>query len=71
MKKTQSGLVIVKEAYCRNLKAIVALTMKQTKDGNIKHGVVITNPRSGARTRLRTFEGISGAWTLYKTILNA
>ena len=71
MEKTHSGLEIVKKDYCKNMRVLVSLTRKTTKNGEIKHGVVITNPRSGARTRLRTFDGIGGAWNLYKTILNA
>ena len=71
MEKTYSGLEIVKKEVNNNLNAEIALTRKTTKSGNIRHAVVMTNLRTGRRMRLKSFLGISGAWTLYKTMLNA
>ena len=71
MERTNKGLDIVKKANNDNLGYEVALTRKTTKNGNIRHGVVITNNRTGVRTRMKTFLGIAPAFNLYKTLLNA
>ena len=69
MEKTRSGLEIVKSEMNNNIGVKVSLTRKTTKSGKIRHGVVITNPRSGIHTRLKSFEGIGKAWELYKKML--
>lgn len=71
MEKISSGLEIVKKEVNTNLGYEVVLTRKTNKQGHIKHGVVVTNTRTGCRTRLKTFHGISGAYKLYKTCVNA
>ena len=68
MIKTKSGLVIVKKEANNHIGFDVTLTRKTTLSGKIKYGVVITNARTGIRTRLRTFNGIGEAWKLYKTM---
>lgn len=70
MKKTNSGLVIMREVSANNLGgATISLTRKTMKSGKVKYGVVLTNPRSGLHTRLKTFNGIKGAWDLQKALL--
>lgn len=71
MERTNSGLDIVKKDVNANLGFEVALTRKTTKNGNIRHGVVITNIRTGVRMRLKTYLGIAPAFNLYKSMLNA
>lgn len=69
--KTAHGTDIIRKEENTNLGYEVALTRKTTKGGNIRHGVVITNLRTGVRTRMKTFTSIAPAFNLYKTMLNA
>lgn len=69
MKKLNSGLVILRQESNRKLGIDVALTRKTLKSGIIRHGVVITDKRSGNRIRLRTPSGIGGAWKIYKGMM--
>ena len=69
MEKTRSGMEIIKSEINHNIGVKVSLTRKTTKSGKIRHAVVITNPRSGLHTRLKSFEGIGGAWELYKRMM--
>lgn len=71
MERTNSGLVIVKKENNDNLGFEVALTRKTTKSGNIRHAVVITNNKTGVRTRLKSFLGLGPAFALYKQMVNA
>ena len=71
MEKTNSGLEIVKKEINTSLGYEVALTRKTTIKGNIRHAVVITNLRTGVRTRLKSYLGIAPAFALYKSMLNA
>lgn len=71
MEKTSKGLEIVKKETNAALGYEVALTRKTTRNGNIRHAVVITNLRSGVRTRLKSYLGIAPAFALYKTMLSA
>ena len=71
MEKTTTGLEIVKRETNDALGYEVALTRKTTKNGNIRHAVVITNIRTGVRTRIKSYIGIAPAFALYKTMLNA
>ena len=69
--KTMNGTDIIKKEENRKLGYEVALTRKTTKNGNIRHGVVITNLRTGIRTRMKTYRTIAPAFNLYKTMLIA
>ena len=69
--KTLCGTEIIKKDTNHSLGYEVALTRRTTKNGNIRHGVVITNKRTGIRTRMKTYLGIAPAFKLYKTMLNA
>ena len=69
MTKLASGLEIIKTEV-NNIGVEVALTRKTTKNGNIRHGVVITNPRTGVHMRLKSFLGIAPAFALYKSMMN-
>ena len=71
MERTHKGLEIVKKEVNANLGYEVALTRKTTLGGNIRHGVVITNLRTGVRTRLKTYLGIAPAFKLYKSMVTA
>ena len=68
MERTNSGLEIVKKEV-NSLGFTVSLTRKTTKGGNIRHGVVITNP-AGRHTRLKSYLGIAPAFALYKQMVN-
>ena len=69
--KTAHGTDIIRKADNKTIGYEVALTRKTTKNGNIRHGVVITNIRTGVRTRMKTYLGIAPAFALYKNMLNA
>lgn len=69
--KTANGTDIIRKERNAALGYEVALTRKTTKNGNIRHAVVITNLRTGIRTRLKSFLGIAPAWKLYKSMMNA
>ena len=71
VEKTAHGTDIIKREENKALGYEVALTRKTTKNGNIRHGVVITNLRTGIRTRLRSYKTIEPAFNLYKTMLEA
>lgn len=71
MKKLASGLEILKEESTKSGNMIVSLTRKTNKAGEIKHGVVLTNPVSGRHRKVRTFDGVSGAMAVYKALVNA
>ena len=69
--KTLNGTEIIKKDVNHGLGYEVALTRRTTKSGNIRHGVVITNQRTGIRTRMKSYLGLAPAFKLYKTMLNA
>ena len=69
MERTNKGLDIVKKTVNGNIE--VALTRKTTKNGNIRHAVVVTDTRTGVRTRLKSYLGIAPAFALYKSVANA
>ena len=71
MVRTAKGLEIVKSEKNLGLGYEVALTRKTTLNGNIRHGVVITNLRTGVRTRLHSYLGVAPAFKLYKQMVNA
>lgn len=71
MERINSGLEIVKKETNDALGYEVALTRKTTKSGNIRHAVVITNLRTGVRTRLKSYLGIAPAFRLYKSMMEA
>lgn len=47
----------------------VELTRKMTVAGKIIYAVVITNMNTGRHYKIKMFEGIGGAWDLYKTAI--
>ena len=47
----------------------VELTRKMTINGKIIYAVVVTSLKNGHHYLIRTFDGISGAWKLYKDAL--
>ena len=69
--KTANGTDIIKAEQNAALGYEVALTRKTTKNGVIRHGVIITNLRTGIRTKLKTYTTLAPAFNLYKTMLNA
>ena len=69
--KTANGTEIIREDVNTNLDYTVALTRKTTKNGNVRHAVVITNNRTGIRTLIKSFLTLSPAFALYKNMLNA
>ena len=68
--KTANGTEIIKRED-NKLGYEVSLTRRTTKSGNIRHGVVLTNKRTGGHMRMKSYLGIAPAFNLYKTFLNA
>lgn len=68
MKKTASGLEIIRNADSTIKGKTVALTRKTNKAGEIRHGVVLTNTRNGRHHRIGTFTKIAPAFKLYKSL---
>lgn len=68
MKKTASGLEIIRSADSTIKGKTVALTRKTNKAGEIRHGVVLTNTRNGHHHRIGTFTEIATAFKLYKSL---
>ena len=68
MKKTASGLEIIRSADSTIKGKTVALTRKTNKAGEIRHGVVLTNTRNGHHHRIGTFTEIATALKLYKSL---
>ena len=64
-----SGMQIIRKAKADGIRSRVFLTRKTTKDGDIKHAVVIEN--KGRFVRLNSFNGIGEAYKLYKTMVTA
>lgn len=61
----------VKVVKAENNKAAnlrVKLTRKTTKAGDIRYGVIVKG-RNKVHTKLRTYDNILEAWTLYKQVL--
>lgn len=48
----------------------VELNRKMTIAGKIIYAVVVTNMKSGRHYLVRTFDGIGGAWKLYKEAIS-
>lgn len=70
MEKTNSGLEIIRKAQSTVHGKTVVLTRKTNKAGEIRHGVVLESA-SGRHRRIATFEGISDAFKLYKSLVKA
>lgn len=47
----------------------VELTRKMTIAGKIIYAVIVTNMKTGNHYLIKTFDGISGAWDMYKAAL--
>lgn len=67
----RSGLVIVKSENNGNLKNRVNLTRKTVRDGSVKYGVTLTKLGTHRHTMLNTFNNITDAWAVYKTLRSA
>lgn len=70
MEKINSGLEIIRKAQSTISGKTVVLTRKTNKAGQIRHGVVLESA-SGRHTRIGTFEGVSDAFRLYKSLVKA
>ena len=68
--KTFNGTEIIKSGKNEASGYEVFLTRRTTKNGNIRHGVVI-KPSLGRYTKIKSYLGIGQAFTLYKNMLNA
>lgn len=68
--KTFNGTEIIKSGKNEVNGYEVFLTRRTTKNGNIRHGVVI-KPHLGRYTRIKSYLGIEPAFNLYKNMLNA
>ena len=68
MLKTNSGLEIVKIADSMARGQRVLLTRKTTKGGNIRHGVVLEDKRTGRHWKIGSFLGIAPAFKAYKAL---
>ena len=67
MRKTENGLVIIKEAESTVEGKKVMLTRKTNKAGEIRHGVVLES-RRGTHFRVGTFTSITPAFLCYKAL---
>ena len=65
--KTMRGTEIIKTGSNKDYE--VALTRRTTKNGTIRHAVVIT--KNGIRTLVKSYTTLAPAFNLYKAILNA
>ena len=68
MCKTRNVLRIVKSEDNNNINVIVKLTRKTMLNGAIRYAVVICN-HNQVHTRLKSYDNISEAWTLYKKMM--
>lgn len=63
----QNGTKILKQAHSAILQNLtVMLTMKTTKGGYIRYGVVIADPMARKYQKARTCRTISEAWNTFK-----
>lgn len=69
IEKTESGLEILRRAESTVKGKTVSLTRKTNKAGEIRHGVVLTNNRTGTHRRVGTFTEIAPAFKLYKAMV--
>ena len=65
MKRTEN-LTVVKIADSTVKGLNVILTRKTTKNGNVRHGVVLENKRNGRHQLVGSFIGITAAWNAFK-----
>ncbi len=68
MKKTDTGLEIVKSAVSTVRGRRVILTRKTTKAGEIRHAVILESMRSGRHQKIGTFAGLAPAFRVYKAL---
>lgn len=69
MRKCNMGVKVLRKHENRIIGIRVELNRKMTIGGKIIYAVVITNMKSGHHYVIRVFDGISGAWKLYKEAL--
>ena len=68
-RKGNEGVKVLRKHENRIIGVRVELTRKTTIKGVIIYAVVITNMRSGRHYVIRTFNGIGGAFEMYKAAL--
>ena len=68
MEKTRHGTDIVAKAASTVTGCTVILTRRTTKDGAIKHGVVMESPNGFGHRRVGTFLGLEPAFRVYKAL---
>lgn len=71
IEKTERGLEILKQSESTVKGKTVSLTRKTNKAGEIRHGVVLTNDRTGGHRRIGTFTELAPAFKLYKALAKA
>lgn len=71
MKRTEKGLDIIKTADSTIKGLTVCLTRKTTKNGNVRHGVVLENKHTGRHQLVGSFIGITPAWNAFKGLRRA
>ena len=69
MKRGNVNVKVLRKHENKVIGVRVELTRKMTIAGKIIYAVVVTNMKSGHHYLVRTFDGIGGAWKLYKEAL--
>ena len=69
MKKGNMGVKVLRKHENKIIGVRVELNRKMTIKGKIIYAMIVTNMKSGHHYLIRTFDGISGAWKLYKEAL--
>ena len=69
MKKGNTGVKVLRKHENKIIGVRVELNRKMTIKGKIIYAVIVTSMKSGHHYLIRTFDGISGAWKLYKDAL--
>lgn len=69
--KCTENLTVVKTADSTIKGLTVCLTRKTTKNGNIRHGVVLENKHTGRHQLVGSFIGITPAWNAFKGLRRA
>ena len=70
MRKGNMGVKVLRKHENKIIGVRVELNRKMTIKGKIIYAVIVTNMKSGHHYLIRTFDGISKAWELYKAALS-
>ena len=70
MRRGNMGVKVLRKHENKIIGVRVELNQKMTIKGKIIYAVVVTNMKSGHHYLVRTFDGISKAWKLYKEALS-